>query len=95
MPCMRSRVQTEVERRRREAGIEQSMKIRSYPSVMYVDRYVGGLVFGIISRTKLRYYVAQQMRYQNVGLSNWHCLGNRHHYNFSSLSHLISSAHAQ
>ena len=35
MPCMSSRVQTEAERRRREAGVEQSMKIQS------LSRYVG------------------------------------------------------
>ena len=41
-------IQTEAERRRREAGVNQSMEIRLW-SCMYVC-----MVFGIISRTKAR-----------------------------------------
>ena len=43
-------VQTEAERRRREAGVKQSMEIR-LRSCMYVCMWVC-MVFGIISRTK-------------------------------------------
>ena len=49
-------VQTEAERRRREAGVKQSMEIR-VRSCMYMGGWVGGwvcMVFGIISRTKAR-----------------------------------------
>ena len=49
-------IQTEAERRRREAGVKQSMEIR-VRSCMYVGRWVCGyvcMVFGIISRTKAR-----------------------------------------
>ena len=49
-------IQTEAERRRREAGVKQSMKIR-LGSCMYVGGWVGMhvcMVFGIISRTKAR-----------------------------------------
>ena len=49
-------IQTEAERRRREAGVKQSMEIR-VRSCMYVGGWVGGyvcMVFGIISRTKAR-----------------------------------------
>ena len=49
-------IQTEVERRRREAGVKQSMEIR-LGSCMYVCMYVCGwvcMVFGILSRTKAR-----------------------------------------
>ena len=49
-------IQTEAERRRREAGVKQSMEIR-VRSCMYVCMWVGGwvcMVFGIISRTKAR-----------------------------------------
>ena len=43
-------IQTEAERRRREAGVKQSMEIR-LRSCMYVCMWVC-MVFGIISRTK-------------------------------------------
>ena len=49
-------IQTEAERRRREAGVKQSMEVR-LGSCMYVCMYVCGwvcMVFGIISRTKAR-----------------------------------------
>ena len=45
-------IQTEAERRRREAGVKQSMEIR-VRSCMYVGGWVC-MVFGIISRTKAR-----------------------------------------
>ena len=45
-------IQTEAERRRREAGGKQSMEIQ-LRSCMYVCMYVC-MVFGIISRTKVR-----------------------------------------
>ena len=45
-------IQTEAERRRREAGVKQSMKIR-VRSCTYVCGWVC-MVFGIISRTKAR-----------------------------------------
>ena len=45
-------IQTEAERRRREAGVKQSMEIR-LGSCMYVCGWVC-MVFGIISRTKAR-----------------------------------------
>ena len=49
---MHSVIQTEAERRRREAGVKQSMEIR-VRSCMYVGGYLC-MVFGIISRTKAR-----------------------------------------
>ena len=73
MPGMPSRVQTDAERRRREAGVEQSMKIRSRSC-----RFVGGWLSGYVWYLELSRepkHVAQQMRYQNVDLSNGHCLG--------------------
>ena len=45
-------IQTEAERRRREAGVKQSMEIR-LGSCMWVGGWVC-MVFGIISRTKAR-----------------------------------------
>ena len=75
---MLSRVQTEAERRRRETGVEQSMKIRSW-SIGHVERrFVGGWVSGFawyLELSREPKHVAQQMRYQNVDLSNGHCLG--------------------
>ena len=62
-------IQTEAERRRREAGVKQSMEIR-VRSCMYVCMYVWYLEFSREPR-----HVAQQTRYQNVGLRNGHCLG--------------------
>ena len=62
-------IQTEAERRRREAGVKQSMEIR-LGSCMYVCMYVWYLELSREPR-----HVAQQMRYQNVGLRNRHCLG--------------------
>ena len=75
MPGMPSRVQTDAERRRREAGVEQSMKIRSRSC-----RFVGGwLCMGMyvwyLELSREPKHVAQQMRYQNVDLSNGQCLG--------------------
>ena len=73
MPGMPSRVQTDAERRRREAGVEQSMKIQSRSG-----RFVGGWLSGYVWYLELcrePKHVAQQMRYQNVDLSNGHCLG--------------------
>ena len=70
--CMlqtRNFIQTEAERRRREAGVKQSMEIR-VRSCMYVCMYVWYLEFSREPR-----HVAQQTRYQNVGLRNGHCLG--------------------
>ena len=52
MPCMHVLVQTEAERRRREAGVKQSMEIQ-VRSCGWVCMYVC-MVFGIISRTKAR-----------------------------------------
>ena len=48
----RTLIQTEAERRRREAGVKQSMEIR-LRSCRYVPMWLG-MVFGIISRTKAR-----------------------------------------
>ena len=62
MPCMHLLVQTEAERRRREAGVKQSMEIR-VRSCMYVGMYVWYLELSREPR-----HVAQQTRYQNVGL---------------------------
>ena len=62
-------VQTEAERRRREAGVKQSMEIR-VRSCMYVGMYVWYLELSREPR-----HVAQQTRYQNVDLGNGHCLG--------------------
>ena len=73
MPGMPSRVQTDAERRRREAGLEQMMKIRSRSC-----RFVGGWLSRYVWYLELSRepkHVAQQMRYQNVALSNWHCIG--------------------
>ena len=73
MPGMPSRFQTDAERRRREAGVEQSMKIRSRSR-----RFVGGWLSWYVWYLELYRepkHVAQQMRYQNVDLSNGHCLG--------------------
>ena len=66
-------VQTEAERRRREAGVEQSMEIR-VRSCMYVGGWVGGYVWYLEFSRKPR-HVAQQTRYQHVDLGNGHCLG--------------------
>ena len=52
MHALTSIIQTEAERRRREAGVKQSMEIR-LGSCMYVGMWVC-MVFGIISRTKAR-----------------------------------------
>ena len=73
MPGMPSRVQTDAEHRRREAGVEQSMKIRSR-SCRFVGGWLGGYV-GYLELSREPKHVAQQMRYQNVDLSNGHCLG--------------------
>ena len=58
-------IQTEAERRRREAGVKQSMEIRvrSCMSVRYLR----------LSREPQ--HLAKQMRYHSVGLSRAHCLG--------------------
>ena len=66
-------IQTEAERRRREAGVKQSMEIR-VRSCMYVCMYVGGYVWYLELSREPR-HVAQQTRYQNVDLGNGHCLG--------------------
>ena len=71
MPCMRSRFQTEAERRRREAGVEQSMKFR-YRSCRHIC-VAGYLWYLEVSREPR--HVKEQMRYQNVGVNNGHCLG--------------------
>ena len=63
----------EAERRRREAGVKQSMEIRLRSCgwvCMYICMYVWYLELSREPR-----YVAQQGRYQNVGLRNGHCLG--------------------
>ena len=74
MPRMRLLVvQTEAERRRREAGVKQSMEIR-VRSCMYVGGWVGMYVWYLELSREPR-HVAQQTRYQNVGLRNGHCLG--------------------
>ena len=62
-------IQTEAERRRREAAVKQSMEIR-LRSCRYVCMYVWYLELSREPR-----HVAQQTRYQNVGLRNGHCLG--------------------
>ena len=64
-----SLIQTEAERRRREAGVKQSMEIR-VRSCMYVCGYVWYLELSREPR-----HVAQQTRYQNVDLGNGHCVG--------------------
>ena len=46
-------IQTEAERRRREAGVKQSMELRLRSCMYYVCGYVC-MVFGIISRTRAR-----------------------------------------
>ena len=66
-------IQTEAERRRREAGVKQSMEIR-VGSCMYVCMYVCMWVWYLELSREPR-HVAQQTRYQNVGLGNGHCLG--------------------
>ena len=66
-------IQTEAERRRREAGVKQSMEIR-VRSCMYVGGYVCMYVWYLELSREPR-HVAQQTRYQNVGLRNGHCLG--------------------
>ena len=78
MSGMPSRVQTDAERRRREARVEQSMKIRSRSCICIGRKFVGGSVSGYVRYLELSRepkYVAQQMRYQNVDLSSGHCLG--------------------
>ena len=95
MSGMPSRAQTDAERRRREARVEQSMKIRSRSCIhdrdrIFIDcfdrstyvlytgrRFVGGSVSEYVRYLELSRepkHVAQQMRYQNVDLSNGHCL---------------------
>ena len=76
MPDMPSRVQTDAERRRREAGVEQSMKIRSRScrSVGLWNGWVSGYVW-YLELSREPKHVPQQMRYQNVDLSNGYCLG--------------------
>ena len=69
----RELIQTEAERRRREAGVKQSMEIR-LRSCMYVGRYVCGWVWYLELALEPR-HVAQQVRYQYVGIRNGHCLG--------------------
>ena len=66
-------LQTEAERRRREAGVKQSMEIR-LGSCMYAHGWVRGYVWYLELSREPR-HVAQQTRYQNVGLRNGHCLG--------------------
>ena len=62
--CMRSRVQTEDEHRRREAGVERSMKIRSRLwRYIWVTGY--GMVFGIISRIKARSATNEVPKYRS------------------------------
>ena len=68
---MPSRVLTDAERRRREARVEQSMKIRSRSCIG--RRVVGGSVSAYVRYLELSRepkHVAQQMGYQNVD-----CLG--------------------
>ena len=75
MSGMPSRVQTDTERRRREARVEQSMKIRSRSRIG--RRFVSGSVSEYVRYLELSReskHVVQQMRYQNVDLSNGHCL---------------------
>ena len=72
--CMRSRVQTEAERRRREVGVEQSMKIR----YRYV-RVCNCIVFGIISRAKERSETNEVPKCRSLERALL-----RHHYNFLS-----------
>ena len=70
-------IQTETERRRREAGVKQSMEIR-VRSCMYVCMYACGWVGTYVWYLELSReprHVAQQTRYQNVGHRNGHCLG--------------------
>ena len=77
-PTGSSRIQMDAERRRREAGVEQSKKIRSRSCRTYVHRFVGGWVSGYVWYLELSRepkHAAQQMRYKNVYLSNGHCLG--------------------
>ena len=69
--------QTEAERRRREAGVKQSMEIR-LRSCMYVGMYLCMYVYMWVWYLELSgepRHVAQQTRYQIVGLRNGHCLG--------------------
>ena len=66
-------IQTEAERRRREAGVKQSMELR-VRSCMYVGGWVCGYVWYLELSREPR-HVVQQTRYQNVGLRNGHCLG--------------------
>ena len=63
----------DAERRRREAGVEQSMTIRSR-SCRFVDDWLSGYVW-YLELSREPKHVAQQMRYQNVDFSNGHCLG--------------------
>ena len=74
-------IQTEAERRRREAGVKQSMEIRVTSCgwvgmyvCIYVCMYVCMYVWYLELSREPR-HVAQQARYQNVGLRNGHCLG--------------------
>ena len=68
---MYNMIQTEAERRRREAGVKQSMEIR-VRSCMYVGGWVGGYVWYLELSHEPR-HVAQQTRYQNVDIGNGHC----------------------
>ena len=75
---MPSRVQTDAERRRREVGVEQSKKIRSRSCRIVGRRFVGGWVSGYVWYLELSRepkHAVQQIRYQNVDLSDGHCLG--------------------
>ena len=54
-------IQTEAERRRREAGVKQSMEIR-LGSCMYLCMWVGGYVWYLELSREPR-HVAQQARY--------------------------------
>ena len=68
-------IQTEAERRRREAGVKQSMEIR-LGSCMYACMWVG-MVFGIISRTKARSAINEvpNCRFAERALLRHHIIG--------------------
>ena len=66
-------IQTEAERRRREAGVKQSMEIR-VRSCMYICMYVCMFVW-YLRLSREPQHLAKQMRYHSVGISLAHCLG--------------------
>ena len=77
MPGMPSRVQTDAELSAEGAKPESNNRRKS--DLGHVGRrFVGGWVSGYVWYLKLSRepkHAAQQMRYQNVDLSNGHCLG--------------------